>query len=134
MSLTLALLNKRKKLFSREIQNRNYPPLIFNNNCVEEAAFQNRLGLILDSRPNFKEHLDNVVKALNKTGILIQKLQGYLPRPPLNNIYKSFIRLHFDYGDIIYDQENNSSFHLKLESILHNAALAIIAAIRGRSK
>ena len=30
-------------------------------------------------------------------------------------IYKSFIRPHLDYSDIIYDQAYNASFHQKLE-------------------
>ena len=48
-------------------------------------------------------------------------------------IYKSFIRPHLDYGDIIYDQAYNVSFHQKLESIQYNSALAITGAIRGAS-
>ena len=57
-----------------------------------------------------------------------------MPRLPLLTIYKSFIRPHLDYGDIIYDQAYNASFHQKLDSIQYNAALAITGAIRGTSK
>ena len=42
----------------------------------------------------------------------------------------TFIRPHLDYGDIIYDQAYNLSFHQKLESIQYNAALAITGTIR----
>ena len=38
------------------------------------------------------------------------------------------------YGDIIYDQAYNLSFHQKLESIQYNAALAVTGAIRGSSR
>ena len=38
-----------------------------------------------------------------------------------------------DYGDTIYDQAYNDSFREKLESVQHNAALAITGAIRGTS-
>ena len=48
-------------------------------------------------------------------------------------IYKSFIRPHLDYGDIIYDQAYNVSFYQKLESIQYNSALVITGAIRGTS-
>ena len=57
-----------------------------------------------------------------------------MPRLPLLTIYKSFIRPHLDYGDIIYDQAYNASFHQKLDSIQYNAALAITGAIRGTFK
>ena len=40
-------------------------------------------------------------------------------------IYKSFIRPHLDYGDIIYDIPGNESFSQKIESVQYNAALAI---------
>ena len=48
-------------------------------------------------------------------------------------IYKSFVRPHLDYGDIIYDQPNNESFCQKLWSYKYIAALAITGSIRGTS-
>ena len=49
-------------------------------------------------------------------------------------IFKSFIRPHLDYGDIIYDRAYNTSFHQNIESVQYNAALAITAAVRGTSR
>ena len=47
-------------------------------------------------------------------------------RNTLLTIYKSFVRPHLDYGDIIYHQPNNESMNNKLESVhIYNAALAI---------
>ena len=43
-------------------------------------------------------------------------------------MYKSFIRPHLDYGDILNDKAFNSLFHQNLET------LAITGAIRGTSK
>ena len=40
-----------------------------------------------------------------------------LPHGPLLTIYKTFIRPHLDYGDVIYDQHYNTSFHQKPESV-----------------
>ena len=56
-----------------------------------------------------------------------------MPRGLLLTIYKSFIRPHLDYGDVIYDQHYNNSFHSKLESIQYNAALAKTGAISDSS-
>ena len=42
-----------------------------------------------------------------------------------------FIRLHLDYGDIVYDRPFNESFHKNLESIQYNAAIAVTEAVRG---
>ena len=38
---------------------------------------------------------------------IICKLACVLPRESLITIYKSFVRPHIDYGDIIYDQPKN---------------------------
>ena len=54
-----------------------------------------------------------------------------MPRGPLLTLYKSFIRPHLDYGDIVYDQQYNNTFHQKLESTQYNAALAITSALKG---
>ena len=70
---------------------------------------------------------------LRKT-IGLLRIQNTLLRPALLTIYKYFIRPHLDYGDIIYDQAYNLSFHQKLESIQYNAALALTRAIRGSSR
>ena len=46
-------------------------------------------------------------------------------------IDKAFVIPHLDYGDTLYKQAFNNSFHDRLESIQYNACLAITGAIRG---
>ena len=57
-----------------------------------------------------------------------------LSRSTLITIHKAFVRPHLDYGDILFDQTYNSSFHEKLESIQYNTCLALTGAISGSSK
>ena len=52
----------------------------------------------------------------------------------LITIYKSFVRPHLDYCDIIYDQPNNQSFCNKTERVQYNATPEINGAIRGTSQ
>ena len=52
----------------------------------------------------------------------------------LITIYKAFVRLLLDYGNILYDQAFNLSFRQKLESIQYRGCLAITGAIRGTSR
>ena len=47
----------------------------------------------------------------------LRKLHNILPRSALRTIYKDFVRPHLDYGNIIYDQAYNATFHQKLELI-----------------
>ena len=129
-------LNKQAQevIFSRKIQKSSQPSLVFNNNIVTQSVTQKYLGIVLDTKLDFLEHLKIIFSKVNKAIGLLRKLHHILPRSPLLTIYKSFIRPHLDYGDIIYYQAYNASFHQKLDSIQYNAALAITGAIRGTSK
>ena len=73
-------------------------------------------------------------REISKTIGRLCEFHNFLPQAALITIYKAFIRSHLDYGDILYDQAYNMSFHQKLESIQYNACLAITGAIRGTSK
>ena len=71
---------------------------------------------------------------INKTVVLLQKLQKFLPRSALTNIYSACVRPHLDYGDTIYGKASYGSFHRKLELSQYNACLAITGSIRGTAK
>ena len=82
---------------------------------------------------SFLDHLKMILNKVNKTIGLLRKLQNIPPKSALLTIYKSFIRLHLDYGGIISDQAYNASFPQKLE-LLHYVCLSITEAIRGTSR
>ena len=94
---------------------------------------QKHLGMYLDPKLDFLEHLKNIQAKVNKSIALLRKLQTILPKLTLLTIYKAFIRPHLDYRGIIYDQAYNDSFHQKLKSTQYNATPAITGAIRGTS-
>ena len=100
-------------LFFRKIKSQNHLCLHFNNNPVNQTSLQKHLGMYLDPKLDFLEHLKNIKAKVNKSIALLRKLQTILPRPTLLTIYKAFIRPHLDYGDTIYDQAYNDSFHQK---------------------
>ena len=89
--------------------------------------------MFLDNKLNVSEHLKTIFQKTNKTKGLIFKLQTCFPRAPLITFYKSFIRSHLDYGDMIYDQTFNILFQQKVETTQYNAALAITGAKRSSS-
>ena len=87
----------------------------------------------LDKKLNFEKHLSKVKSKVNKNIGIFCNLQNVRPRSALLTIYRSFIRPHLDYGDVIYDKAFNESFHAKLESLQYSATLAIAGAIRRSS-
>ena len=72
-----------------------------------------------------------ITTKVNQAIGLLQKLQKTLLRLVLITMYKAFVRPHLDYGNMIYDEAYNETFHQKLESIQYNACLALSGAIRG---
>ena len=121
-------------IFCRKIKKATHPPLLFNNTNVSQVNSQKHLGVILDVKLTFEKHLKNVFNKTNKTIGLLRKPSNLLPRQALVTIYKAFVRPHLDYGDVLYEQAFNNSFHAKIDSIQYNACLAITGAIRGRSR
>ena len=81
----------------------------------------------------FDHHIAEKILKANKGVSLISRLRKFLSRKSLLDIYKSFVRPHLDYGDIIYDNPGNSLTE-KLESVQYNACLAITGCFRGTSR
>ena len=75
------------------------------------------MGIVSDSKLHFKFHIDQKIKKCNKLIGLIRKLSVNVSRKTLLAIYKSFIRPHFDYDDILYDETEKENFQDKLEKV-----------------
>ena len=102
---------KRKKKFYCNSLKRDR-----SSSTVYQATSYKHLGIIFVNGLSFEEHLRLVF------------------RSTLLTIYKTFVRPHFDYGDIINKKAYNSSFRQKIESVQYNACLTVTGAIRGTSK
>ena len=101
--------------FSHKRENKNYPSLMFNDTKVQLATNQKHLGLILDSRLDFNEHIDYKINKCNKIIGILKRLSLTLSRKSLLTIYKSFVRPILDYTEIIYDKSFNESFKEKMK-------------------
>ena len=90
-------------IFSRETVKVNQPSTPLNTVPIALTTCQKHLCLYLDEKLNFYDHINvKVLKEIKGIGI-IKRLLNTLPRNSLLTIYKSFIRTHFYYCDIIYD-------------------------------
>ena len=119
--------------FSYKCDNVPHEPLAFNDNKIQSAPAQKHLGLVLDSKLDFNQHIDDKINKSNKIIGAMRRLSIRLSRKSLLTICKSFVRPLLDYADVIYDQPYNESFKEKLEAVQYNACLAIPGAIRGTS-
>ena len=70
----------------------------------------------LDEKLNFDDHIQSKISKWNKFIGIIKRLSRAFPSDAFITIYKSFIRPHLDYADIIYDKPNNDSISQKIEN------------------
>ena len=88
--------------FSRKKSEIDHPVILFNNMLVKKVHEHKHLGIILDSKLSFSAHIKSAIYKTRKGIGLLKYLSKYLPRHTLNEIYKLYVRLHLDYGDVIY--------------------------------
>ena len=82
-------------IFSIKTKKEYHPPLAFNDDNVSGTNSPKHLGVVLDNRLSFEDHLKMVLNKVNKTIGLLHNLH-ILPRSALLTIDKSFIRPHLD--------------------------------------
>ena len=119
-------------IFSRKKQSHSDQTISLNNIQVKIAFYQKHLGILLDEKLDFKQHV--LFLKLIKVYLYKKMFFHSLPRKSLITIYKVFLRPLIDYGDIIYYQQQTEYLYEKLESIQYRAALAIAGAIQGTSR
>ena len=93
--------------------------------------------MILDSKLDYQSHTRQVLLKARRDIGMIRYLLKYVSRNVLDQIYKLYVRPHFDYGDITYhryDPEMQSHFTQALEQTHYLAALAVTGARRGTSR
>ena len=64
----------------------------------------------------------------------MKRLSVNFLRSAFLTIYKSFIRPHLEFGDILYDKPDNENSENKIEKVQYNACLAITGAIQRTSR
>ena len=102
------------------------------------------LGLILDNKLSFVNHLNEKLAQARKGIGIIRYMSKYAPIETLDQIYKVFVRSHLDYCDIIYHippinlpgTHNNSLNYVmnQIESAQYQAALAVTGTWKGSNR
>ena len=74
-------------LFSNKVMMTNHPNIIFNGNTVQKSANQKHLGLILDEKLTFNDHITSKLTTVNKLISNLRTLYHYMPRDSVATIY-----------------------------------------------
>ena len=92
--------------------------MTFDNNKIQSAPANKHLGLILNSKLDFNQHIYKKIKC-NTIIRTMRSLSMILPRKHLQAIYKYFVRPILDYAEIIYDKPFKEMFKGKVEAVQH---------------
>lgn len=107
-------------------------PLYLNNVILQNSTSHKQLGMILDCKLNWNEHIDEVcTKSLQRINAW-KLLQHKLSRKHLENCISIFVFPILDYGDILYDHCSEADKD-KLEAVQIAASRVITGAKRGTS-
>ena len=88
-------------IFSRNKNEETHPSVFYDNGEVSRTDSQKHLGLVLDNKLTFKNHIKDKLNKAYFGFHKIKRLHDILPRDSLVTIYESFIRPHLDYRDVI---------------------------------
>ena len=110
-----------------------HPPLTFNNIPVARRASTKHLGIILDDRLSFAEHIKEAITKAKKGLALMKFLSNKVSIRVLELTYTMYVRPHLDYGDVIYHNQHTTSMEL-LEKVQYKAGLIITNCWQGTSR
>ncbi|MCG7883757.1 MAG: reverse transcriptase family protein [Candidatus Thiodiazotropha endolucinida] len=116
-------------LVSRKTNINRHPPLVMNNEYINEVTHHKHLGIFLSNDGTWHEHINYITSKAWQRIYIVRKLKFLLDRDSLNAAYISFIRPVLEYADIVWD--NCTQYEIDLiEKIQIEAARIVTGATR----
>lgn len=131
MGLSLSAEKSSVVVFARAHDKHDAPRLEISGKPIECANSFKFLGVTLDSRLSFNEHINNVVSSCQKRVNILRMLGGTEhggDRKTLLMLYKSLIRPILEYNSFVFDSTCKTS-KLKLERIQNASIRAATGAL-----
>ena len=97
----LSLNVKKSNALLFRTKNESSAPKInlqLNGSPIEEKISAKYLGIILDHKFTYEEHIKQVRSKLIKGNAILSKVRHFIPEKMLMNTYNAHIQPHIDYG------------------------------------
>ena len=94
-------IEKCQTLFHK-IDNSTSQVISIGEEHVPESSFVKYLGIILDKKLTFVEHIRQVVKRVSKLGGILTRVRYFVSRQHLIRFYNSYIKPVIQYGILVY--------------------------------
>jgi hypothetical protein len=101
--------------------------LIIDNNRIEVVSNIKYLGIVLDNKLDFKEHVNYIIKKIARKVGVLSRLKNILSRRAKIMIYNVVVLPHYNYCATILNMANLES--KKKLQILQNRAMRIILGV-----
>ena len=105
------------------------PALTFGGDPIPIRDEHTHLGLTFSNDLHFHQHINSVCHKINKTISPLYSISKHIPRQILDQIYKIYVRPHFDYCDIIYDGHITIKDATRLETLQNRAARLVTGGL-----
>lgn len=104
-----------------------YKKFTLNNSDLEYVDIYKYLGLSIDSKLTFKQHLNNTLKTISYRVLQLKRIRPSITNKIATQLYKCMILPIMDYADIFY--HNKNSVLLKKLQIIQNRCIRIISKL-----
>ena len=79
-----------------------YPNINIGGQNIKIVESNKSLGVVIDEKLNWEEHIDNISKKASKDIGAIKLIKRYIPKENLNDVYNALIKPHFDYCSLVW--------------------------------
>ena len=69
---------------------------------LKRKTFAKYLGLLIDNKLTFKNHIDYVLTKLKKGNAILARLRYFVPRDNVRSVYFAHIESHLNYGSLVW--------------------------------
>ena len=110
-------------------QDYNSPMLTFGGDPIPVRDDHKHLGMTFSKDLRFHQHINVICHKVNKSLSPLYSISKHISRQILDQIYKTYIRPHFDYCDVIYDGHITIKDATRLETLQNRAARLVTGAL-----
>ena len=105
------------------------PVLKFGHDLIPVNDNHTHLGVTFSKDLRFQQHVKTICRKVNTALSPLYTIAKHIPRTILDQIYKTYIRPHFDYCDTIYDGHITVQDSMKLETLQNKAARLVTGGL-----